>query len=214
MEKLSTWLHPLNQCKSHPDLQYPGDGFAITDVPWINSAIQSGQVHFVSSIDHFTETTVVLSDGTVLDNIDIVLFCTGYSAGFPFLDGIWDRMGTSESNVLPTHAPISGKPSGNCLCRNDFLPSITLSNSRDAKQVAGWVLGMQIPEQQWLTIQQGRVEGVRSRDSNERSPFSIERSSASYLTPLDTQICLRWRLAAILLQWKNCWKVIKSWLLH
>jgi dimethylaniline monooxygenase (N-oxide forming) len=110
--KLSTWLHPLNQCKTHPDPRYPGDGFAITDVPRINNAIQSGQIHLISSIDHFKETAVSLSDGTTLDNIDVVVFCTGYTAAFPFLDGVWDRKEQAKAtfyrHMLPAQEQLQG----------------------------------------------------------------------------------------------------------
>ena len=110
--KLSTWLHPLNQCKAHPDPRIPGDGLAITDVPRINNAIQSGQVHLTSSIDHFTETGVILSDDTTLDDIDVVVFCTGYTTAFHFLDGVWDRKEQAKAkfyrHMLPTQEQLQG----------------------------------------------------------------------------------------------------------
>ena len=110
--KLSTWLHPLNQCKMHPDPRYPGDGFTITDVPRINNAVQAGRVHHISSIDYFTETAVVLSDGTTLDDIDVVVFCTGYTKAFPFLDGLWNGKEQVEAmfyrHMLPTQEQLQG----------------------------------------------------------------------------------------------------------
>ena len=110
--KLSTWLHPLNQCETHPDPRYPGDGLAITDVPRIKNAIQSGRVQLVSSIDQFTETTIVLSDGTNLDNIDLVVFCTGYTRAFPFLDELWDKKEQVEATFYRHMLPIEEQLQG------------------------------------------------------------------------------------------------------
>ena len=110
--KLSTWLYTLNQCEAHPSPRYPGDGYAITDVPRIKNAIHSGQVCLISPIDHFSETSVVLSDGTTLDNIDLVVFCTGYTKAFPFLDSLWDKNKQVEAtlyrHMLPAEEQLQG----------------------------------------------------------------------------------------------------------
>lgn len=43
-----------------------------------------GDIHPKPDIDHFTEDFVVFTDGTSA-NVDLVVFCTGYLAVFPFL---------------------------------------------------------------------------------------------------------------------------------
>lgn len=43
-----------------------------------------GDIHPKPDIDHFTEDLVVFTDGTSA-NVDLVVFCTGYLAVFPFL---------------------------------------------------------------------------------------------------------------------------------
>uniref|UniRef100_A0A672JII9 Flavin-containing monooxygenase n=1 Tax=Salarias fasciatus TaxID=181472 RepID=A0A672JII9_SALFA len=44
-----------------------------------------GAVVMKSNLTGFTESGVVFEDGTVEENIDMVVFCTGYQANFPFL---------------------------------------------------------------------------------------------------------------------------------
>ena len=48
--------------------------------------LASGTLKVKSNIKHFTEHGVIFDDGTVEDDIDIVMFATGYVFGFPFLD--------------------------------------------------------------------------------------------------------------------------------
>ena len=110
--ELSSWLYPLIQSKMHPSLRFPGDGFAITDVPRIKDAILSGQVCIISPIDHFTDSSIILSDGTTLGDIDLVVFCTGYTVGFPFLDRLWEKTKQVEAtfyrHMLPTEEQLQG----------------------------------------------------------------------------------------------------------
>lgn len=48
--------------------------------------IASGTVVMKPNIREFTETGVVFEDGTVAENLDEVILCTGYSIGFPALE--------------------------------------------------------------------------------------------------------------------------------
>ena len=110
--KLSTWLYPLNLSDKHPSVQICTDGFAITSVPQIKSAIALGQVCIVAPITHLKETSIVLSDDTSLDDIDIVVFCTGYTKAFPFLDGLWDKEKQVKAmlhrHMLPAEEDLQG----------------------------------------------------------------------------------------------------------
>ena len=111
--KLKTWLYPLNQCKSHPDLRIPGDGLAITDLPLVKRGMESGQVCLVkSAINSFAGSSVLLSDGTKLDDINIVVFSTGYTKAFPFLNSLWNKKKQVEAalyrHVLPVEDQLQG----------------------------------------------------------------------------------------------------------
>ncbi|KAM5144847.1 flavin-containing monooxygenase 5-like [Callospermophilus lateralis] len=50
--------------------------------------IISGRVQVKPNVREFTETDTIFDDGTVEANIDAVVFATGYSFSFPFLDGL------------------------------------------------------------------------------------------------------------------------------
>nr|XP_027778681.1 dimethylaniline monooxygenase [N-oxide-forming] 5-like [Marmota flaviventris] len=50
--------------------------------------IISGRVQVKPNVREFTETDTIFDDGTVEGNIDAVVFATGYSFSFPFLDGL------------------------------------------------------------------------------------------------------------------------------
>ncbi|KAM5203273.1 flavin-containing monooxygenase 5-like [Hipposideros larvatus] len=50
--------------------------------------IISGRVQVKPNVKEFTETDAIFEDGTIEENIDVVIFATGYSFSFPFLDGL------------------------------------------------------------------------------------------------------------------------------
>lgn len=50
------------------------------------TCILCGMVTLKGSVKEFTETSVIFEDGTVEENIDAVIFTTGYTFSFPFLE--------------------------------------------------------------------------------------------------------------------------------
>ncbi|XP_028936872.1 flavin-containing monooxygenase 5-like [Ornithorhynchus anatinus] len=50
------------------------------------NAIISGRVAMKPNVKEFTETAVIFEDGTREEDIDVVIFATGYSFSFPFLE--------------------------------------------------------------------------------------------------------------------------------
>lgn len=48
--------------------------------------IISGRVKVKGNVKEFTETAAIFEDGSREDNIDAVIFATGYSFAFPFLE--------------------------------------------------------------------------------------------------------------------------------
>ncbi|XP_031198207.1 dimethylaniline monooxygenase [N-oxide-forming] 5-like isoform X2 [Mastomys coucha] len=52
--------------------------------------IISGKVRVKPNVKEFTGTDVIFDDGTVEENIDVVIFATGYNFSFPFLEGLID----------------------------------------------------------------------------------------------------------------------------
>jgi len=61
-----------------------------TQHPTVNddlpNRILNGTIIVKPNVDHFTESGVVFVDGTNVDQLDAVIFCTGYNIEFPFLD--------------------------------------------------------------------------------------------------------------------------------
>lgn len=50
------------------------------------SCILCGSVIIKPNVKRFTETSAIFEDGTVEENIDVVIFTTGYAASFLFLE--------------------------------------------------------------------------------------------------------------------------------
>lgn len=58
--------------------------FATKNVSWIPAVVSGKCKVHLGKIDHFTESGVVLKDGTTLA-LDAVVYCTGYVDRFPFI---------------------------------------------------------------------------------------------------------------------------------
>ncbi|MEE6496134.1 hypothetical protein FKM82_002237 [Ascaphus truei] len=88
-------LEPKNRLK-HPILN-----------DYLPSQILYGTVKVKPNIEAFTETSAIFNDGTVIENLDEIIFATGYSFDFPFLE---DSIITVDDNnvslykyIFPTH---------------------------------------------------------------------------------------------------------------
>nr|XP_033817078.1 dimethylaniline monooxygenase [N-oxide-forming] 5-like [Geotrypetes seraphini]XP_033817079.1 dimethylaniline monooxygenase [N-oxide-forming] 5-like [Geotrypetes seraphini]XP_033817080.1 dimethylaniline monooxygenase [N-oxide-forming] 5-like [Geotrypetes seraphini] len=62
--------------------------------------ILAGKVLIKPNVKMFTETAAIFEDGTVEDNIDTVIFATGYSFSFPFFD---EPSLTVHNNKIPLY---------------------------------------------------------------------------------------------------------------
>ncbi|KAM4641180.1 dimethylaniline monooxygenase [N-oxide-forming] 2-like isoform 2-T2 [Discoglossus pictus] len=67
-------LEPINRLK-HP---------IVND--YIPSQILQGAIKVKPNVNTFTETAAIFEDDTVVENLDDIIFATGYSSSFPFLD--------------------------------------------------------------------------------------------------------------------------------
>lgn len=68
-------------------------GLSLTKRKWklivndeLPTSILCGTVTVKTSVKEFTETSAVFDDGTVEENIDVVIFTTGYTTSFPFFE--------------------------------------------------------------------------------------------------------------------------------
>ncbi|KAM4641181.1 dimethylaniline monooxygenase [N-oxide-forming] 2-like isoform 1-T3 [Discoglossus pictus] len=73
---------------------------------YLPSNILCGSIIVKPQIKTFTETSVIFEDGTIVDNLDEVIFATGYNISFPFLDDsivtVDDNKVFLYKNVFPT----------------------------------------------------------------------------------------------------------------
>lgn len=64
------------------------------------SRILCGAVQVKPLVKEFTETSAIFEDGTVKENVDVVIFATGYSVAFPFLEEAVIKV---EENRVPLY---------------------------------------------------------------------------------------------------------------
>ena len=74
----------------------PFQGGCCAFVDGFSELLERRQVQVKPQIDYLTENEVVFEDGTVLDNVDIILFATGYLPDYDIIDihgitGEWNR---------------------------------------------------------------------------------------------------------------------------
>ncbi|XP_060630323.2 dimethylaniline monooxygenase [N-oxide-forming] 2-like [Anolis sagrei] len=70
------------------------------------SCILSGAIVVKPNVREFTETSVIFKDGTT-ENIDVIIFATGYNASFPFLEepiqNMCDNSVSLYKRIFPPH---------------------------------------------------------------------------------------------------------------
>lgn len=61
------------------------------------SHILRGAIKVKSKVRELTETSAIFEDGTVEEDIDVIVFATGYTLSFPFLE---DSLVKVENNMV------------------------------------------------------------------------------------------------------------------
>ncbi|XP_075038591.1 dimethylaniline monooxygenase [N-oxide-forming] 2-like isoform X2 [Mixophyes fleayi] len=101
------------------------------------SRITCGYVVVKPNVSEFTETAVKFDDGTIEENIDVVIFATGYRFSFPFLDEsaikVEDNINNLYRNIFP---PDLTKPTLGVLGLIQPLGPIMSSTEMQARWVA------------------------------------------------------------------------------
>nr|UZZ64696.1 tAncFMO1-5 [synthetic construct] len=89
---LVNWMaeKKMNQRFNHENYGLKPQHRIFSQHPMVNddlpNRIISGTVLVKPNVKEFTETSAIFEDGTVEENIDVVIFATGYSFSFPFLE--------------------------------------------------------------------------------------------------------------------------------
>ncbi|KAG8436660.1 hypothetical protein GDO86_007670 [Hymenochirus boettgeri] len=74
---------------------------------YLPSQILHGAIKIKPNLQRFTETSAIFEDGTVAENLDAVIFATGYNSVFPFLDNGTIKLDENNiplyKHVFPVH---------------------------------------------------------------------------------------------------------------
>ncbi|KAJ7332822.1 hypothetical protein JRQ81_015002 [Phrynocephalus forsythii] len=95
------------------------------------SSILSGAIVVKANVKKFTETSIIFEDGTVEENIDVVIFSTGYKTTYPFLEeSVQNICQSSISLYKSVFPPNLKKPTlaviGNIGVTGSILPAAEL----------------------------------------------------------------------------------------
>ncbi|XP_038613690.1 dimethylaniline monooxygenase [N-oxide-forming] 2 isoform X2 [Tachyglossus aculeatus] len=86
------WMmeHQMSRWFNHENYGLVPQNKSLMKEPVLNDDLPSrilyGAIRVKTSVKEFTETSVIFEDGSEEEDIDIVIFATGYSFSFPFLD--------------------------------------------------------------------------------------------------------------------------------
>ncbi|XP_073427661.1 dimethylaniline monooxygenase [N-oxide-forming] 2-like [Dendrobates tinctorius] len=108
---VSRWMLKkyLNDHFNHELYNIQPEGIAWKE-PLVNdelpSRILSGSIMIKPHVAKFTETSVHFADGSVVDNLDMVLLTTGYDYSFPFLDEVIVKKDESKGSFYKKIIPL------------------------------------------------------------------------------------------------------------
>ncbi|XP_068098730.1 dimethylaniline monooxygenase [N-oxide-forming] 2-like [Hyperolius riggenbachi] len=108
---VSRWMFKryVNGRFSHQMYNFEPEGILWKE-PLVNdelpSHILSGSIIIKPGVTKFTETAAHFWDGTVVDNLDAVIVCTGFDCDFPFLDESVFKMDESKGSLYKKIIPL------------------------------------------------------------------------------------------------------------
>ncbi|PIO14445.1 hypothetical protein AB205_0204940, partial [Aquarana catesbeiana] len=82
-KKINEWFNHAHYGLQLRDSNHFKEPFVNDELP---SRIICGYVVVKPMLTEFTETSAIFDDGSIEENIDVVVFATGYNYSFPFLD--------------------------------------------------------------------------------------------------------------------------------
>ena len=82
--------------------EMPFQGGCCALVDGFGELLERRQVQIKPQIDYLTENAVVFEDGSILDNVDIILFATGYLPDYDIIDihGITGKRTREFAHIL------------------------------------------------------------------------------------------------------------------
>ncbi|KAI1236520.1 Dimethylaniline monooxygenase, partial [Lamprotornis superbus] len=102
----------------------------------------SGTVVLKPNVKEFTESSAVFEDGTIEENIDVVLFATGYNFSFPFLEeSVSSAINNNRSLYKCIFPPQLEKPTLAIIGLIQLTGSIMVGSEMQARWVTGVFAG-------------------------------------------------------------------------
>ncbi|NXX93494.1 FMO4 monooxygenase, partial [Centropus bengalensis] len=102
----------------------------------------SGTVILKPKVKEFTETSAIFEDGTTEENIDVVLFATGYNFSFPFLDeSVRNLIDDNRSLYKRIFPPQLEKPTLAIIGLVQLTGSVMVGSEMQARWVTGVFAG-------------------------------------------------------------------------
>ncbi|NWI62838.1 FMO4 monooxygenase, partial [Todus mexicanus] len=142
----------------------------------------SGTVVLKPNVKEFTETSAVFEDGTTEDNIDVVLFATGYIFTFPFLEesvrSFFDDNRSLYKCIFP---PQLEKPTLAII----GLVQLTGSVMVGAEMQARWVTGIFAGWNKLPPASRMMADVLKKKPSVKRNPLERENLKMSFISYID-----------------------------
>ncbi|XP_068020714.1 dimethylaniline monooxygenase [N-oxide-forming] 4 [Melanerpes formicivorus] len=142
----------------------------------------SGTVVLKPSVKEFTESSAVFEDGTAEDNIDVVLFATGYIFTFPFLEeSVRSLFNDNRSLYKCIFPPQLEQPTLAIIGLVQLTGSVMVASEMQARWVAGTFAGWnKLPPTSTMM-----ADVLKKKPPVKRHPSERENLKISFLSYMD-----------------------------
>ncbi|NXI21661.1 FMO4 monooxygenase, partial [Sterrhoptilus dennistouni] len=142
----------------------------------------SGTVVLKPNVKEFTESSAVFEDGTTEENIDVVLFATGYNFSFPFLEeSVRSTINDNRSLYNCVFPPRLEKPTLAIIGLIQLTGSIMVGSEMQARWVTGVFAGWnKLPPPSRMM-----AEVVKRKPPVKRNPHERENLKMSFIGYMD-----------------------------
>ncbi|OCT85231.1 dimethylaniline monooxygenase [N-oxide-forming] 3 isoform X1 [Xenopus laevis] len=146
------------------------------------ACITCGTVVVKPNIREFTETSAIFEDGSVIENVDVVIFATGYSYAYPFIDdSIMKNSNNKVSLYKGVFPPKLEKPTLAVIGLVQSLGSIPSTSDVQARWAVSVIRGIcKLPPKEMI------VQELNEEETEKKSWFGrSETLSMDYITYMD-----------------------------
>ncbi|XP_063262733.1 dimethylaniline monooxygenase [N-oxide-forming] 4-like [Prinia subflava] len=142
----------------------------------------SGTVVLKPNVKEFTESSAVFEDGTTEENIDVVLFATGYNFSFPFLEeSVRSTIDDNRSLYECVFPPHLEKPTLAIIGLIQLTGSIMVGSEMQARWVTGVFAGWnKLPPPSRMM-----AEVLKRKPPVKRNPYERENLKMSFISYMD-----------------------------